>query len=206
MRGTWVTWVLASADQFRPPPPPVPGSAQSIAELAEVKALQRPPELRRLAYFWNSVLEEREWLAMTNSKIFEARMADDAPWAARAVALVTVAFNDAYLACFEAKYHYLAPRPFQLNPSIDVMFAAPSHPSYPSGHACGVGASEAVLSHLFPHDTELFKQRAMERSLSRLWAGIHFRSDLEAGLTLGRAVGRLTVERARSDDRRSTAR
>ena len=206
MRGTWVPWVLASSDQFRPPPPPAPGSPQLIAELAEVRDVQRTPERRRLAYFWNLVLEEREWLAMTNSKIFETRMADDAPWAARAVALVTVAAYDSYLACFEAKYHYMAPRPFQLDPSIDVLFAAPSHPSYPSGHACGVGAAEAVLSHLFPGDAELFKQRAVESSWARLWAGIHFRNDLEAGLTLGRAVGQLTVERAASDESRSATR
>ena len=206
MRGTWVPWVLASSDQFRPPPPPAPGSPQLITELAEVRDAQRTPERRRQAYFWNLVLEEREWLAMTNTKIFEARMADDAPWAARAVALVTVAFSDSYLACFEAKYHYVAARPFQLNPAIDVLFAAPSHPSYPSGHACGVGAAEAVLSHLFPGDAELFQQRAVESSWARLWAGIHFRNDLEAGLTLGRAVGRLTVERAASDEARSAAR
>jgi hypothetical protein len=37
--------------------------------------------------------------------------------------------------------------------------------------------------------------------LSRLWAGVHFRSDLDAGLELGRSVGRLTVEKARKDDR-----
>jgi hypothetical protein len=36
--------------------------------------------------------------------------------------------------------------------------------------------------------------------MSRLWAGIHFRSDIDAGLTLGRSVGQLVVTRAKEDD------
>ena len=195
MRSLWVPWVLTSADQFRPPPPPAPGSPQMAADLAELKGFQRTPASRRTAYFWAVVPELREWIAITNREIFETRMADDPPWAARAMALVMVASNDSFIACWDAKYHYLAPRPFQVDPSVDMLFPAPNHPSYPAAHGCGDGAAEAVLSELFPRDADYFKQRAEEGAWSRLWAGIHFRSDIEAGLTLGRSVGRLTVER-----------
>ena len=206
MRGLWLPWALTSADQFRPPPPPAPGSAQLAADLAELKGFQRTPASRRTAYFWAVVPELREWIAITNREIFEARMADDPPWAARAMALVMVASNDSFIACWEAKYHYLAPRPFQVDPSVDMLFPAPNHPSYPAAHGCGDGAAEAVLSDLFPRDADYFKQRAEEGAWSRLWAGIHFRSDIEAGLALGRSVGRLTVERAADSGTRSAAR
>ncbi len=35
--------------------------------------------------------------------------------------------------------------------------------------------------------------------MSRMWAGIHYRSDIEAGLKLGRQVADLVIERAKSD-------
>ena len=34
---------------------------------------------------------------------------------------------------------------------------------------------------------------------SRLWAGIHFRSDIDTGLALGRAIANLVIERAKKD-------
>ena len=122
------------------------------------------------------------------------------------MALVMVASNNSFIACWEAKYHYLAPRPFQVDPSVDMLFSAPNHPSYPAAHGCGDGAAEAVLSNLFPRDADYFKQRAEEGAWSRLWAGIHFRSDIEAGLELGRSVGRLTIERGNDDGTRSATR
>ena len=200
-RGSWTPWALASADQFRPPPPPKPGSPQLAADLAEVMQFQRTPASRRTAYFWAVLPELREWVAITNLKLFESRAADNPPLAARAMALVMLASDDSFTACFEAKYTYLAPRPFQVDPSVDMLFPAPNHPSYPAAHGCGDGAAEAVLGALFPHDAAFFKERAEEGAWSRLWAGIHFRSDIEAGLALGRAVGRYTIEQAAADTR-----
>ena len=193
MRGMWVPWALTSADQFRPPPPPAPGSQQMAADLAELMNFQRTPQSRRISYFWAIIPELREWIAITNLKIFESRIGDDPPAAARAMALVMIASEDSFIACFEAKYHYQAPRPFQVNRNVEMLFLAPNHPSYPAAHGCGDGAAEAVLSHLFPNDAAFFRDRAEEGAWSRLWAGIHFRSDIESGLTLGRSVGELIV-------------
>jgi hypothetical protein len=116
------------------------------------------------------------------------------------MALVLVANFDSFVSCFEAKYHYLAPRPFQIDPTVDMLFPAPNHPSYPAAHGCGDGASEVVLTYLFPHDAAFFRERAQEGAMSRLWAGIHFRSDIDAGLMLGRSVGQLVVTRTAQDD------
>ena len=56
-----------------------------------------------------------------------------------------------------------------------------------------------VLADLFPRDAAFFRSRAPEDAASRVWAGIHFRSGVEAGLTLGRAVGQRVIERLRGD-------
>ena len=75
----------------------------------------------------------------------------------------------------------------------------PFFPSYISGHATYSGAAEAVLSYLYPEDAEEFRAKAQEASDSRLWGGIHWRSDNEKGIEVGRKVGGLVVERAKAD-------
>jgi len=40
-----------------------------------------------------------------------------------------------------------------------------------------------MLAYLFPRDAEFFNSLANEAAESRLWAGIHYRSDLVAGLS-----------------------
>jgi hypothetical protein len=56
-----------------------------------------------------------------------------------------------------------------------------------------------VLSHLFPNDTAYFQAQSVEYANSRVWGGVHFRSDVDASLKLGRSVGELAVARARLD-------
>jgi hypothetical protein len=41
--------------------------------------------------------------------------------------------------------------------------------------------------------------RGAEASDSRLWAGIHFRSDLDIGLAQGRQVAAVIIDRARGN-------
>jgi hypothetical protein len=45
-----------------------------------------------------------------------------------------------------------------------------------------------VLALAFPSERGRLEQVAEEASLSRLYAGIHYRFDMEAGLAVGRAV------------------
>jgi hypothetical protein len=52
---------------------------------------------------------------------------------------------------------------------------------------------------LFPHDAAALNALGNEAGESRLWAGIHFRSDIDTGLALGRAVAKLVIERAEKD-------
>ena len=62
------------------------------------------------------------------------------------------------------------------------------------------GAASTVLAYLFPDASpDGFAGLADEAATSRLWAGAAYRSDVEAGLALGRAVGELAVAAAKSD-------
>lgn len=202
LAGTWQTWVLESGDQFRPGPPPAYDSEQLAADLAELKNFERTNLTNITASYWEyyggrAVFEF--WTDQTSQKLFEYRLDSNPPRAARAYALQSVALYDLFVACWDAKYAYWAIRPFQLDPTVTTVFVTPNHPSYPAAHASVGGAMETILGALFPADAESFTQVADDESWSRLWAGIHFRSDIEAGRALGGSVGQLVVERARQD-------
>ena len=210
--GSWATWALASGDEFRPGPPPAPGSAQRLNELAEVKNFPRgitggaelnywpgspsgspppvsPPASRdNVAFHWAPVLHYL-WFPELSQKIFEYRWDDNPVQAARAYALVSIASYDATVASWDAKFTYWTGRPIHFDPTIVTTLPTYPIPDYPSGHATTLGGTSRVLEHLFPADAASFAARADENALSRLYAGIHFRSASEVGVTLGRAVG-----------------
>jgi membrane-associated phospholipid phosphatase len=204
LAGTWKPWVLTAGSQFRPGPPPAYGSEQLAAELAEVKTFARTPTTNRKAYFWqfpaNSGFPQVEYgLSQLNQKLFEERLDRNAPRAARAYALQSIAAYDGFVACWDAKYTYWMIRPSQLDSTITTLFPNPGHPSYPSAHSCLSASVAQVMGYLFPRDAATFTTLANEAGESRLWAGIHFRSDITAGLELGRQTGQAVVERAQQD-------
>jgi membrane-associated phospholipid phosphatase len=64
-----------------------------------------------------------------------------------------------------------------------------------SGHSTTSAAASEVLSALFPGDRNQLRAWAEEAALSRLYGGIHFRGDNEAGLELGERVGRVAISK-----------
>ena len=123
----------------------------------------------------------------------------NAPRAARAYALVHVAHYDAWIASQDAKFHYWTARPNQFDPSITTVVPTPNFPSYVSNAATLGMAPALVLGHLFPREANRYLGWAQEFGESRLWAGIHCRSDIEAGYAIGRAVAQKVIERAKAD-------
>ena len=83
--------------------------------------------------------------------------------------------------------------------TITTVIPTPPFPTYPSNAATLVTAPTVVLSYLFPRETARYQGWAKEFGESRLWAGIHFRSDLTSGWEIGRRVGEAVVERAKRD-------
>jgi hypothetical protein len=72
--------------------------------------------------------------------------------------------------------------------------ATPPFPGYPSGHALGASTSSAVMSYYFPADATYFQQLAQDCADSRFYAGIHFKTDNETGLQMGRDIGKYIAE------------
>ena len=57
------------------------------------------------------------------------------------------------------------------------------------------GAASTVLAARFPDAARKLRAWADEAAISRLYGGIHFRSDNETRLALGKKVGRVAVMR-----------
>jgi membrane-associated phospholipid phosphatase len=200
----WKRFVLTSADQFRPPPPPAPDSAARAAEIAEIKNFKRTPVTNAKASYWQFGQYGQAGLHYKISDEIGRRLAEsgldrNAPRAARAYALAHIAHYDSYIASQDAKFHYWTARPNHFDPTITTVVPNPNFPTYVSNAAAVGMAPAVVLGHLFPREAPRYLDWAKEFGESRIWAGIHFRSDVEAGWEIGRKVGALVIERAKRD-------
>jgi len=198
LAGTWHPWVLTAGSQFRPAAPPVFGSSEANAQYAADKNLQRTNTTNHLAWFWQPGFFQ-PWLQQVETEIFQNHQDSNAPRAARAYALETIAQHDATLACWDSKYTFLELRPPQADSTIVPVFAIPQHPGYPSGHACASGASATVMAYLYPVDAQALQTMANDAGNSTFDALIHTQLDVNVGLTLGGQVGQQVVARAQSD-------
>jgi len=75
----------------------------------------------------------------------------------------------------------------------------PNFPSYTSGHSTFSAAAAEVLSYVFPSGASEFDRQKNEASMSRVYSGIHYRSDIEVGAVHGKRIGGYTVSFARTD-------
>jgi membrane-associated phospholipid phosphatase len=198
LAGSWKPWVLTGASDFRLGPPPAFGSDAANSQYAADKNLNRTNTTNHLAWFWQPGFFQ-PWLQQVDLEIFQNHLDSNPPRAARAYAYETIAQHDATLACWDSKYTYLELRPSQADPAITTLFANPQHPGYPSGHACASGASAAIMSFLFPADSQSFSQMASDAGTSTFDAGIHTQFDVSQGLLLGNNVGQKAAARAQSD-------
>jgi len=187
-------WFLASADQFRPAPPPAFGSAAFQAAVDEIQAFSdtRTAEQTQIAAFWamnpGTSTPPGFWLKIATDGIASHELSERD--ATHLYALLGSAIFDALISCWDAKETYWFIRPWQADTSITVVAAVgkPNHPSYPSGHGCVSGAAATVLGGFFPGERANFDAMAAEAGVSRLYAGIHYRFDVETGLQMGRSV------------------
>lgn len=187
--GNWKTWVLTSGDQMRLPPPPDEAATRAEIEQLKVIAKQRDPATLDRIIWWNAGPPGYRW---TSIAIPPGQ--SNATLHSRIMALLSVAIYDATVAAWDSKYVYKRLHPTAFDPSLTAALPNPQSPSYPSEHAVIAGAASTVLAYLFPEKADDFKARAEEAAQVWVQAGLHYPSDVKAGLELGRAVGALIVE------------
>ena len=151
----WKLFVLSSASQFRPGPPPAPDSPERAAEIAEVKNFKRTPITNSKVFYWQfgqyggpGVLHRLS--DEVGRRLAELGLDRNAPRAARAYALVHVAHYDGWIASQDAKFHYWTARPNQFDPTITTVVPNPNFPTYVSNAATLGMAPTAVLEPPLP--------------------------------------------------------
>lgn len=160
--GAWRPWVMTSAAQFRPAPPPALTSAtwtRDLNEIREIGALDsaaRSEEQTTVARFW-FVTGARAWNPLVAQLAMAKQM--DLLDCARLFALTSLAGEDAFIAVFDAKYHYNLWRPVTAirdadqtgNPATPrdagwlPLGETPMHPEYPCAHCISSAAVAAVI-------------------------------------------------------------
>lgn len=190
MAGRSRTIVLDSSSQFRPGPPP-----NFASEMQELKEFKPTYHSTANAFHYASQTDE-----VLHTKIFEYNLHLNPPRAARLYAIASIGIYDGFVACWDAKYAYWGTRPDQYDKTFrPVLFYTPPFPGYPSGHAMIGGVLSELYSYFFPAERAYFMKRAKDGAESRFHGGIHFRSDNEIGLKMGKKVGSMIIQRARND-------
>ncbi|MDT7798496.1 MAG: hypothetical protein QOI78_1929 [Actinomycetota bacterium] len=205
-------FVLDRADRFRPGPYPALTGAHYARALGEVAADGRDVSTTRTAdqteqaRFWAAPIWNY-WNEITQSVVAGSR--SSLVVAARVFARLNLAFADAVIAFYEAKYHHRIWRPItairlaatSAVPDWSSLAATPADPSYPGAHSVISRAGALVLRQEYGPNRPLavtsealpgvvrrfgsFAGVASEAGLSRIFAGVHTRVDHEAGQQLG---------------------
>jgi membrane-associated phospholipid phosphatase len=198
----WKPLVVASADALRPPPPPAHDSPERAREVEEVRSFPRTPFTNGFSIYVAYMIRggpntNIRWNRELSQRVFEEHLEDN-PWAARSYALLHAVYHDAWITTQDAKFAYWTARPTMFDPAIKTTIPVPNHPSYPS-NASAVNTSPAlVLGYLFPREAAAFKKAADEIGDSRLWAGVHFRSDVETSRRMGEQLAKVALDWDRS--------
>lgn len=203
--GNVKTWNFDEATKaaIRPAAPPKPGTPDFETALEELRNMSknRTREQLRITAFWadgaGTYTPPGHWNQKAAEVIVEKELNEIR--AARAMALMNTAMQDAGVVCWESKFYYLLPRPTEVDPKITTGTGIPNFPAYASGHSTFSGAAAEVLSYLFPDHEREFRDWAQEAADSRIYGCIHYRFDSETGLVHGKKVGEFAVTRGRND-------
>jgi len=157
-------FALDSADVFRPKGPPGLSSKKWARDYNEVKEIGSSTSTTRTA---EQTLAARFWAEPPVQQArgsFRKVVLDhhlDVVEAARFMAMISVVYADALIACFDAKYHYAFWRPITAIRAGDtdgneatvgdsgwspLLAVTPNHPEYPSAHSCITPAGGRVVA------------------------------------------------------------
>ncbi len=196
-------FVLRSAAQFRPGPPPALTSRAYARAWDEVRrrgaaaSAERSDAETEAARFW------AEHPAAQYHRFF-ARLAGRTAGAvekARLYALLSAAGADALVAAFDAKYHYGLWRPVHAIPDADAdrnratdpepgwqpLLTTPNHPEFPSAHSALTQALAVVIAEVLGPDTPCEVDSAVTHTM-RVFPGPQ---DIERDVREARITGGL---------------
>jgi hypothetical protein len=159
-------FVMRSADQFRPGPPPALHTATYTKAYQDTKiygsktSSVRTAAQTDTALFWGLGRPTTQYNEAVRKMVKATAM--NRIQAARALALLNLIGADAFIACFDGKYTYSAWRPYTAiragdtdgnpdtvaDPAWTPLVTTPNHPEYPANHSCVSTSFAKTIDHL----------------------------------------------------------
>lgn len=223
--GMWSPYLLSSPAEFALDTPVATTSVAFLREINEIKSYQAniTEEQKQIIKYWSvgGVLRWNEIMrtlvARNNRPPFQNQDGtyptpsssnpfanaqfpfSSPPYAARAYAYVSAAQYDALISAWHYKKLYNRAAPFLVDSSINILIPKSNLPSYPSEDGVIAGVTVELLKLLFPTEIAYIQEKADEQKLYRIISGANVRSDVEAGVLLGRKIAAKFIARATSD-------
>lgn len=207
-----------------PPPPPALTSERYARDLDEVRRLggkdsiERTPAQTAAANFWAGNRTDLAMRLLTNKP--ERGLVSNA----RTYALREMAYDDATTTVAIAKYDAALWRPITairnadqdenplttLDPAWLPLLQTPRFAEYPCGHCIGAAVASGLIEAEFGRDARMTfldptmpgagrtvtpNEYVREVSMSRIYAGVHYRFANDAAEEMGRSIARLAVQR-----------
>jgi hypothetical protein len=171
-------FTMTTPSQFRPGPPPALDSRKwangyNLTKVyGDIHSTARNAEQSEIAIFWTENAA-RQW--NRNIQVQAGRLGLDDIQTARLLAVTNSAMADAFIACWDGKYHYSFWRPVTAIPRGDTdgrsdtsadtnwtpFQTTPNHPEYPGAHACVSTAASHALRRFFHRDRTSFPMDAV---------------------------------------------
>ncbi len=224
--GLWKPVLLSRPDEFAVAAPEAVTSTTYKQELTSLKEMQQnisSEQEKQIRYWsaggvlrWNEIL--RELVAKYNLPPYQNADGtypipaaanpfayplfpfSNPPYSARAYAYVAAAQYDALIATWHYKKLYNRPALHKSDATIKTNITKTDLPSYPSEAAVLAGVTAEMMTLLFPTEVENINAKAKEQQLSMQLAGAGVKSDMDAGESLGRAIAKKFIARARTDN------
>jgi len=193
--GQLTPFVMSSGSQFRPAPPPALTSPTWTADVNEIREIggrasaKRTDEQTEIGRFWVAT-GPHCWNPIVRQLAAAKKL--DLTDSARLFALVSIATTDAFIAVFEAKYHYNLWRPLTAIRNGDMsgnpatprdagwlpLVDTPMHPEYPCAHCISSGAAATVMQLVLGNDLPEFSMTSPALAgVTRRWTSLKAYSD-----------------------------
>ncbi|TRX40493.1 phosphatase PAP2 family protein [Flavobacterium restrictum] len=225
LAGTWKTYLLTTPDEFPLDAPVATTTPAYTREINEIKSYQASitEEQKSIIKYWSAggVLRWNEIMRTLVARhnrppyqnedgTYPAPSAanpfanpqfpfSNPPFAARAYAYVSAAQADALIAAWHYKKLYNRAAPYTVDTNLQVLIPKSTLPAYPSEDGVLSGVTVELLKLLFPTEIAYIDGKADEEKLYRIISGANVRSDVEAGIGLGRKIAAKFIARAATD-------
>jgi PAP2 superfamily protein len=192
--GFWKTYILKSGAEIQPIKPIPCNSSEYLLDLniTYYASVNRTPQQISAIHYWGNKSPPAIWNNILNDFIEFYNM--DLFDAAYASVYLNVGIYDAFVSCWYSKYTYWTARPFQTITNITTEIPTPNFPGYPSGHSVISTVASKVLGEIFPLENKDLEELALQASLSRIWAGIHFIQDVSMGIRQGLDISQKIIQ------------